>query len=58
MANPILMSSNIENGGTLITNFKKKEEEIIVWTWEKGKKLKSCQKMIGVDKQELPVPSL
>ena len=29
MANPRLMGYNIENGGILITNFRKKEEEIV-----------------------------
>ena len=37
MINPELMGYNIENRATFITNFKVKEEEIIVWTWEKGK---------------------
>ena len=37
MANPQLMGYNIENGEITITNFMKKGEKIIVWTWEKGK---------------------
>ena len=44
------MDYNIENGGIPITNVRKKEEEIIVWTWEKGKlKAKKLPKITIVD---------
>ena len=35
MANPRLMGCNNENVGILITNFRNKEDKIIVSTWEK-----------------------
>ena len=31
------MGYNIENGGMIIKNFRKKEKEITVWTSENGK---------------------
>ena len=43
MANPRLMGCNNENIGILITNFRNKEDKIIVSTWEK--KLKN-QKVV------------
>ena len=32
------MGHNTENQATLITNLRKKEQERVVWTWEKEKK--------------------
>ena len=45
------MGYDTENGATLIiTNFRKKEEKVIVWTWEKGKyKTKKFSKIARVD---------
>lgn len=45
------MDYNIENGGIPIDNVRKKEVEIVVWTWKKGKlKAKKLSKIIAVDK--------
>ena len=37
MLNPQFIGYDTENGVTLTTNFRKKEEETVIWTWEKGK---------------------
>ena len=36
MENPQLMGYEPEHGAKLITNLLRKEDKIIVWTWEKG----------------------
>ena len=49
---------DIENGATLITNFRQKEEKIIVWTWEKRKqKTEKFSKVSRVDQPETSVQS-
>lgn len=35
MVNWGLMGYDTENRGTVATNFEKREQEIIIWTWEK-----------------------
>ena len=46
MANPRLMGCKNENIGILITNFKKKEDKIIVSTWEKKVKIQKVVKKL------------
>ena len=53
------MGYKTENGGILITNFRKKEEETIAWTWENGKeKSKKLSKISRVDETHPSVQSL
>ena len=37
MVSPQLVCYDTENGATLLTNFKKNEDQIIIWMWEKRK---------------------
>ena len=37
MVSPQLVCYDTENGATLLTNFKKNEDKIIIWMWEKRK---------------------
>lgn len=58
MVNPEFMGYDTENRATLITNLRKKEEEIIVWTWSKWKqKTEKFSKISRIDKAEPLVKS-
>ena len=37
MLNPWFMGYNTDSQATFIINFSKEEEEVVVWTWKKGK---------------------
>ena len=55
MLNPQFIGYDTENGVTLTTNFRKKEEETVIWTWEKGKQ--KTKKFSGLDDPQLSVQS-